>query len=128
MEHKKVLIVCVLTYLLSVIVASIIVPPQSSVLAQSRRPFFAIKEVPEKYVENPESLLEDYRNHTIRPETVIQILIFWSIEKEGIFVPFHDTDMYQDHYYINKARHEWLKKDKEKRYQFNGDFEYEQMK
>lgn len=70
-----------------------------------RRPLSAVEKIPEEYVENPKLLLEDYRNHRIRLEAVIQILILRSIENDGMFLPLDETDTFMDFYFVDRGRH-----------------------
>jgi len=74
-----------------------------------------LRKLPPEY-ENIDKLLSDLQNDQISLNLAVQVLIVYLKEREGVYLPFEETDTYFDLYYIDKANHEKLRSDKSKRY------------
>ena len=71
-----------------------------------------LQAIPTKYVDNMEKLWQDYREYHISQDTVIQILLLYHVQNEGMFLPLVDTDTYTDKYFVHKKTHEELEAQK----------------
>lgn len=74
-----------------------------------------ITKLPPEYKEL-DKLLKDLQNDQISLNLAAQVLVLYLKEREGVYLPFEETDTYFDLYYIDKANHDKLQSDKSKKY------------
>ncbi len=86
-------------------------------IAQARRVYPLVKEVPARFKDNPKLLLEAYQQGEIPLESVVQILILWRVESDGVWLPLKETDTFLDRYYVDRQHHNALQEEKSARYQ-----------